>query len=582
MKKLGMILLMLVSLGAGVALQKYGAHYLGLAQAPDAAASSPASAAQPLYWVAPMDPNYRRDKPGKSPMGMDLVPVYEEEAADTGTGGVKISPQVVSNLGVRTAPVTQGALELPIQTVGYVSFDEERLRHIHSRVEGWIEVLTVTSEGDPVKQGQTLFELYSPALVNAQEEYLAAVRSGNRLLQTASKARLQSLGLSQSQISALEKRGKVDQRIKVLADEAGIVSQLNVRQGMFIKPASEVMAIGSLQTVWVIAEVFERQASWVQRGQTVSMTLPALPGKVWEGKVDYLYPVLDGKTRTLKVRVRVDNPSQQLKPNMFANLTLFSRVADAAVSMPREALIRGGRYDRVVVALGDGNFKSVQVAAGVEAGGRVQILDGLRPGDQVVTSAQFLIDSESNLDAEIARMEARQDAAPIVPAEVSATGMLEKVLPEQEKVTIQHDPIAAWQWPAMKMDFPVADGVSLAGLHAGQAVQFQLTKTGDTEFWVTAIAETSSAAPGAEKTSEATGSKRVIVTGEVKNWMPEMGMVEVVHDPIPDWQWPTMRMSFTLASNEPAPALKSGDRIRFTLWESEDGDYLMSDIEVMP
>ena len=444
---------------------------------------------KPLYWVAPMDANYRRDAPGKSPMGMDLVPVYEE-AGGADEPGILISPAVVNNLGVRTAEVQRGSLKTEIATVGYVTLDEERLRHIHSRVEGWVERLSIKSEGERVKAGQTLYELYSPALVNAQEEYLSAARSGLGQLRRASAERLRALGLSKAQIEALAREGKVSQRIETKADEDGFVTELNVREGMFIQPATEVMAIGSLDEVWIIAEVFEGQSSLIQVGQSVDVTVPALPGRSWQGVVDFVYPMLDSTTRTLKVRIRVSNEAQQLKPNMFADISLQRFVSDDALSIPREALIRGSEQDRVVLTDGEGRFTSRAVEAGVEAFDRVQILEGLEAGDQIVTSGQFLIDSETAIDAEMERM-----------AEPAA----------------------------------VTD----------------------------------------EK------PRRVVTRGEVKSLMTDIGMVEISHEPVPEWQWPAMQMAFMADDSKALETLEPGDRVEFAMEEGEEGDYIISDVIIM-
>ncbi len=541
--------------------------------------SATESEPQPLYWVAPMDANYRRDKPGKSPMGMDLVPVYEEDSVGSDEGTVRISAAVENNLGVRTSSVTSGPMTMPINTVGYVAFDESRLTHIHGRVDGWIEVLNVTSEGDRIKKGQTLYELYSPTLVNAQEEYLAAFRSGNAVLVKASRSRLQSFGLTDSQINLLEKRGSVDQRIKLVAEADGIVSKLNIRQGMFVKPATEVMSLGVLDHVWVIAEVFERQSGWVKPGQKVAMTVAALPGRTWEGAVDYLYPVLDSKTRTLRVRILFDNPDFALKPNMFANLTLYSQAKEDSLSIPREAVIRGGRYDRVVVKLEDGKFTSRLVKTGQEFDGHIEILKGLEEGDAVVTSAQFLIDSESNIDAEIARMESgEQEQARELDNSVMATGKVVKVMPDMGKITIAHDPIEAWGWPTMKMDFELAEGLSVDGLKEGESIEFELTKQGDWEYLVTKLhGQPSTDASGSVSNQGAS----VVATGVVSKVMPAMGMVEVVHDPIPKWQWPAMRMSFLVPSEDDLQQLSTGQKVRFELSETEDGEYVLTSPEVL-
>ena len=358
-----------------------------------------------LYWVAPMDANYRRDGPGKSPMGMDLVPVYADEV-DSQPGTVKIDPTVVNNLGVRTAKAESGELPRHIDTVGYVQFDEDTLHHVHTRVDGWIEKLATKATGDPVKKGQLLFELYSPTLVNAKQEFLAALRSNNTVLLQASRERLTALGVTESQIAALEKDRKAGQRVRVYAETDGVIAHLGVREGIFVTPANEVMSIAELDKVWVLAEVFEREAAWVRPGQMAMVELDYLPGKMWHGTVDYVYPELDPKTRTLKVRIRFDNEDEMLRPNMFARVTIHGEDTGPMVHVPREAVIRGGTIDRVVVALGEGRYRSRPVTLGIESHDRIAIRSGLKAGEEIVVSGQFLIDSESNIEAALARMDA--------------------------------------------------------------------------------------------------------------------------------------------------------------------------------
>ena len=360
-----------------------------------------------LYWVAPMDPNFRRDEPGKSPMGMDLVPVYADEAATT-AGVVSIDPTVLSNLGVRTAVAERGTLPRLIETVGYIGYDEDTLQHIHTRVDGWIEKLETSATGDPVRKGQLLFELYSPTLVNAQQEYLAALASSNAGLKSASRDRLAALGLTTGDIARLDRERKVSQRVRVFAESDGVVADLGVREGMFVTPATEVMSVAQLDKVWVVAEVFERQSAWVEPGQQAAVELDYLPGTTLRGTVDYVNPELDPRTRTLKVRLRFDNEGAKLLPNMFARVVIEGVPVENIVYVPREAVIRGGSSSRVVVDLGDGRFESRKVLIGIESGDRVAIRRGLKEGERVVTSAQFLIDSESNIESALERMEAAQ------------------------------------------------------------------------------------------------------------------------------------------------------------------------------
>lgn len=355
------------------------------------------------YWVAPMDPNYRRDKPGKSPMGMDLVPVFVDEAQRR-SGTVSIDPVVINNLGVRTAPAQRGSLPRLVETVGYVSYDEQTLQHVHTRVDGWIETLAITSSGDPVKRGQLLFELYSPALVNAQQEFLAALASGNRPLRNASAARLAALGMTSDEIERLEKEKTVNQRVQIFAEADGVVAHLGVREGIFVTPATEVLSVANLDRVWVLAEVLERQSTWVSEGQQGLVTLDHLQSARLSGQVDYIYPELDPISRTLKVRLRFDNPDLTLRPNMFARVVIKGRQTGPLIHIPKEAVLRGGEGNRVVLALDDGSFQSVPVQLGVESGDRIAVRRGLAEGARVVVSGQFLIDSESNLNTALKRM----------------------------------------------------------------------------------------------------------------------------------------------------------------------------------
>ena len=361
-----------------------------------------------LYWVAPMDPGYRRDGPGKSPMGMDLVPVY----ADDGDGRtVTIAPEIVQNLGVRTTSSERSRLWRGIDTVGYVDYDESKVSHIHLRTEGWLERLYVESEGERVSRGQRLFDLYAPELVNAQEEYVQALQLGNRDLAQASRDRLEALGIPEDQIAKLKKTRRVQQTITLYAPQDGVVSTLPVREGMFVRPAMRVMSLADLSSVWLLAEVYERQADWVKVDQPAEVRLTYRPGEVWQGEVEYIYPSLDPKTRTLRVRLQFDNPQEVLKPNMYASVRIFGGPREDIIVVPLQALIRTGRAERVIIALGDGRFEAREVQAGIESGDWIEIIEGLDAGEEVVISGQFLIDSEASLKASLMRM-SKPESAP--------------------------------------------------------------------------------------------------------------------------------------------------------------------------
>ena len=363
-------------------------------------------ASEPLYWQAPMDVNYRRDEPGLSPMGMALVPVYAEQSGGQmqRPGLVTISPQVENNLGVRTARVEFKPLNIAINTVGYVGFDEDRLIHIHPRVEGWLEQLYVKSEGESVQAGQPLYAMYSPKLVAAQEEFVLALQRGNQRLIRSGEERLKTLQVAQAQINALKKSRQPTRTIIVHSPQDGVIANLGVREGMFVKPGTALMSVGALDEVWVTAEVFERQAGALAVGNAVTMSLDYLPGQQWRGQVDYIYPILDNETRTVRVRLRFANTSGLLKPNMFAQVIIHSGDSTPTLQVPRQALIRTGSQNRVVLALGDGRFKSVAVTLGRIGIGEAEILKGVEGGDRVVSSAHFLLDSESSIDSDFQRM----------------------------------------------------------------------------------------------------------------------------------------------------------------------------------
>ncbi len=355
------------------------------------------------YWVAPMDPSYRRDQPGKSPMGMDLVPVYADTENESGI--VRINPVMVQNLGVRTAMVERGKLGRLIEAVGYVAFDERKLSHVHLRTEGWIEKLNVKSNGERVKKGDILFELYSRELVNAQEEYVQALRGSNDYLKDASRERLGALGMNTQQIDEVAKKRRAFQQVRVVASQDGIVDNLNVREGMFVKPSMEIMTLADLSSVWLLVDIFERQSDWVDVGQPAEVQLGYLPGQKWEGNVEFVYPTINPKTRTLQARLRFDNPDETLKPDMYANVRIYAGPKPDVLRIPREALIKSSDSQRVILSLGDGRFRAAPVQAGIESGEWVEIINGLNEGDKVVTSAQFLIDSEASLKASFSRME---------------------------------------------------------------------------------------------------------------------------------------------------------------------------------
>jgi len=536
-------------------------------------------AAEPLYWVAPMDPNYQRDKPGRSPMGMDLIAVYAQASGgpDAGPGTISISPEVVNNLGVRTELVERRTLHTEINTVGYVKYDEDQLLHIHPRVEGWIDKLYVKAEGDPVVEGQALYEIYSPALVNAQEELVLALGRNNKRLVRAAEDRLTALQLPASAIAKLKKTRKVEQNVTFYSPQTGVLDNLNIRQGFFVKPGTQLMSIGALDQVWVEAEVFEDQAAAVTAGLPVTMTLDFLPGKLWQGRVDYVYPSLDAKTRTLKVRLRFDNDNRELKPNMFAQVAIHAQSSDNLLLIPREALIRTGSMDRAVLALGEGRFKSVEVKLGRQGADLVEILLGLEAGERVVTSAQFLLDSESSKSSDFKRMNHSIAVADdqLTAVSVWTDAKVNSVMAAHRMINARHPAIAEWDWPAMTMDFTVAADVDMTQLQPGAELQLKIkqNKVGSYE-----VVDLRSAEEALSASASNMAADQAEAEGVINSVMLGHRMLNISRGAIVKWNRPAASVDFILDDPLDMSALRVGMRVQFG-FRANGGNFLITSIE---
>lgn len=466
-----------------------------LSQKPPTDQATESAEQKPLYWVAPMDPNYQRDEPGQSPMGMDLLPVYaaassmngsvNSSAAAEGPGTIFISPNVVNNLGVRTALVEMRPMASEILTVGYVQYDQDRLVHIHPRVEGWIESLYVKTAGDPVEKGQPLYKIYSPQLASAQDELVLALNRDNDVLVKAAEDRLRSLQLDNQFIAELKQSRKVQQNITFNAPQTGVVDNLNIREGFYVQPGTTLMSLAALDEVWVEAEIFERQASMIELDLPVTMRLDYLPGRSWQGVVDFIYPSLDSKTRTLKVRLRFANADSSLKPNMFAQVRISTANNDSALMIANEAVIRTGHQNRVVLALGEGQYKSVAVTLGRMDSRFTEILSGLVEGEQIVISAQFLLDSESSKTSDFMRMDHQQgmsmasnadSAEPKTTDSLWVESTVEEIMADTNMVKLTHAAIEQWGWPVMTMMFAVEQQVDLNTLRPGMSIHAQIDR----------------------------------------------------------------------------------------------------------
>lgn len=535
------------------------------------AGDGPAGDGEPeiLYWVAPMDPSYRRDQPGKSPMGMDLVPVYAgEEPGDAEEGVVRIDPTVANNIGVRTADVEQGALSRRVETVGYVRPVDDSTSVVDVRAEGWIERLPVAAVGDVVERGDLLFAMYAPAILTAQSEFLQARRLGREALIQSARARLVALGMTQGQIEAVARSGEPSRLTEVRADQDGTVLEIGVREGQHVQPGTRLMTIADLSEVWVVADLFQDEVQAVSPGQEVSMRTPDQPGRVWQGEVEYVYPTVDPDSRSVPVRMRFENPERTLRPNAYVNVTIEAAPRRNVIHIPREALIRTSQSDRVILALGEGRYRPARVVPGIESGGRVEIIEGLAPGERVVVSAQFLIDSEANLQGAMLRMtppeDVREAEEPAEPEAVQGTGTVEAIMVDEGMIRLAHDPIPAIGWPEMVMGFEVADGLDLGQLSPGDRVEFEMAETGDGAWIITAIA------PVDEDPIQGTGTVEAI--------MPDQGVIRLAHEPIPEIGWPAMNMSFELADGLELDRIDPGDQVEFEMVETPEGAWMIIDI----
>ena len=386
------------------------------------------------YYKDPMHPWYTSDKPGKAPdCGMDLVPVYEGESNQK---GIKIDPVVVQNIGVKVEDVVKRKLSRTIRTVGTVAYDERRVYSVNSKIMGWVEKLYVDYTGKLIHKGEPLMELYSPELVSTQEEYLQALRyrksmqqssleearKGSDNLIESAKRRLQYWDIPESEIKELEERGTPSKTMTIYSPVDGVVVEKMVQKGQNIMGGMELYKIADLSRVWVLAEVYQYELPWVKVGGPVEIELSYLPGKTFKGTITYIYPYLSAETKTAKVRVEVQNTQNfELKPEMFATVKLSSPLSVYDVAVPDEAIIRSGERNIAVMALGGGYFDPRDVKLGVSADGYVQILDGIREGEKIVVSSQFLIDSESNLKAAISQMSGHA-GMPARPDSASAAG----------------------------------------------------------------------------------------------------------------------------------------------------------------
>jgi len=359
-----------------------------------------------LYWRAPMNPTEIYQNPGKSAMGMDLVPVYEGESPED-PSAIRIDPVIQQNMGIRTAKVKKGPLVRTLRTYGHITPDETLTAQVSPKTNGWIEKLYVDFKGKYVPKGAPLFDLYSPELVAAQEEYLVAFQRslGGKSMLDSSRRRLQYFDVPESEIHKLEKTGKVSKTMMIRSPLNGFVIEKHAEEGEFIRSGVSVFRIADLSRVWVEVHIYEYELSWVAQGQRAEMTLSYLPGEVFSGKVSYVYPYLQPKTRDLVIRLVFENPDLKLKPDMYADVKIETDAKGEGLIIPSEAVIRSGKKNVVFVTRGEGKFTPRRVKLGLSLDdGYVEVSAGLKAGETIVISGQFLLDSESNLNEAVQKM----------------------------------------------------------------------------------------------------------------------------------------------------------------------------------
>lgn len=375
---------------------------------------------KPLFYRNPMNPAVTSPVPAKDEMGMDYVPVYPEENRGTKTpaGTVRIDPTVVQDIGVRTTTAKRTSLSRDIRTIGRVTYDEQRVARLHPKYDGWVEKLFIDKTGERVKKDTMLLSIYSPLVVATQEEYLLAlnnvaalkdspfadVRNGAVSLLRSTQERLKLLDVPEHQIKQLKAERKIMKGVHIHSPFDGIVMNIGAREGERITPETELYMITDLTRVWVIVDIYEDDIPWVSQGDTATMEVAGIPGRTFTGKVTYIYPYLEAKTRTIKIRLEFDNPHLVLKPDMFANVDIQAGKQIDAIVVPSEAIVRTGKQEQVFVRRAPGQYEPRKVTIGVSSDGQVQIVNGLKAGEIVVTSSQFLLDSESKLNEATAKM----------------------------------------------------------------------------------------------------------------------------------------------------------------------------------
>jgi membrane fusion protein, copper/silver efflux system len=479
--------------GVGLALGGYWAGTQRGTDVPVAAATQAGKAASDktdpktgrkvLYWQDPMVPGQRFDKPGKSPyMDMQLVPVYADEAGTD--GGVKVSPTVQQNLGIRYAVVKREDSRDTIEVVGTTQFDESNAEVIQSRVTGYIERLSARAPMQRVKRGQAIATLFVPDWIAPQEEYLALKRSGNETLANAARQRMRAMSVPDGFIAQLDRTGQVQRNLTLTSPVNGVITELTVREGAMVSPGMTVAKVSGLDKVWLLAEVPEALAGAVRPGMSVEANTSNGGGQKVSGKVREILPGVSQSTRTVQARLELDNRDGSLTPGLLMRVRLGSEKPVSRLLVPIEAVISTGRRSVVLVAGENNAIQPVEVTAGRDFGDNTEILNGLTEGQKVVASGQFLIDSEASLRSVLPKLAASaQTPGNAVPAQnpgasvYRAAGKVAEVT--DDSIAVAHGPVPELKWPEMTMSFSKPSAHSFHDIKVGQEVEFTFKKWGD-------------------------------------------------------------------------------------------------------
>jgi Cu(I)/Ag(I) efflux system membrane fusion protein len=480
--------------GFSVATWRTG-HGMGKSDEPGSGGGPAASAAtegerKVLYWYDPMYPQHKFDKPGKSPfMDMQLIPRYADEA---GGADVKIDPTLAQNLGMRVATVERQTMSTGVSAVATVGFNERDVAIVQARTGGFVERVYARAPGDVIRAGAPLADVLVSEWAGAQAEFLAVKATGDAELTAAARERLRLLGMTETQIARVERSGELSAVMTITAPISGVIQELGVRAGMSVTPGMTLVRINGLRTVWLEAAVPEVHAAMLVAGRPVEARFSAYPGEVFEGKIAAILPEADRDTRTLRVRMEFPNPGQRLKAGMFAQVTIAGESKEALV-VPVEAIIRTGKRALAFVSEQPGQFTPVEVEVGQEMDGKFTVLSGLKEGQQVAVSGQFLIDSEASLSGLTQRMGSGSTASQGANAQAAAgpihegTGTVEEL--SDSAVTLKHGPIASLQWGPMTMPFSLPSPDVAKDLKTGDSVRFRFRQA-DGNFVIESIEKT--------------------------------------------------------------------------------------------